>query len=168
MSDFFQNGIITTLHNLRDRPLQSIEDDLHDFALRRPMALVLPCLYSELERPALKHIVRELSGAGYVSQIIIGLEQATEAQYRHALEYFSVLPQVHHVLWNDGPRLQQINAQLTADEVDRLMKGEKLSKPTVSDLLAEEARKAKLKDTPPPAPSREDEEPGPGMMPSPA
>ena len=115
MSDFFQNGIVTTLHNLRDRSLSSLEDDLHDFALRRPMALVLPCLYSELERPALKHIIREIAGAGYVSQIIIGLDRANRSQYRHALEYFSELPQVHHVLWNDGPRLQRINARLTKE-----------------------------------------------------
>ena len=32
MSDFFQNGIITTLHNLSDRPIESLEAELSGFA----------------------------------------------------------------------------------------------------------------------------------------
>ena len=61
MSDFFQNGIITTLHNLSDRPIDSLESELSGFAEQRPMALVLPCLYSELATPALANIVAELA-----------------------------------------------------------------------------------------------------------
>ncbi len=117
MSDFFQNGIITTLHNLRNRSLQSLEEDLCGFARQRPMALVLPCLYSELEHPALQQIVEELAAAPYIGDIIIGLDQANEAQYRHAVEYFSVLPQRHHILWNDGPRLQTLYRRLAEDKL---------------------------------------------------
>lgn len=113
MSDFFQNGIITTLHNLREKSAETLEQDLHRFAERRSMALVLPCLYSELERPALRKIVNELSKATYLSHIVIGLDQATHEQYLEALDYFSVLPQTHHILWNDGPRLQAINQHLS-------------------------------------------------------
>ena len=117
MSDFFQNGIITTLHRLRERPVKELEAELESFAAERPMALVLPCLYSELERPALANIVEELSNVRYISDIVIGLDQASEAQYHHALEYFSVLPQRHHVLWNDGPRLKAVNGKLAADHL---------------------------------------------------
>ena len=28
MGDFFQNGVITTLHNLADRPVEELEKDL--------------------------------------------------------------------------------------------------------------------------------------------
>lgn len=113
MSDFFQNGIITTLHNLRQRSSESLEAELMQIAERRSMALVLPCLYSELERPALAQIVEQLKGASYLSDIVIGLDQANEAQYLAAKEYFSVLPQRHHILWNDGPRLQAVNDRLS-------------------------------------------------------
>ena len=82
------------------------------FAQQRPMALVLPSLYSELEAPALEHIVSELTHAPYLSQIVIGLDRADEKQYRHALQYFSRLPQHHRVLWNDGPRLRAVDAML--------------------------------------------------------
>lgn len=117
MSDFFQNGIITTLHNLCDRSLEDLEADLVAFSAERPMALILPCLYSELEHPALADIVTKLAQVPYLSDIVIGLDQADEAQYRHALDYFSVLPQRHHVLWNDGPRLQSLYGNLAADKL---------------------------------------------------
>lgn len=117
MSDFFQNGIITTLHNLRSSSNEALENELHGFSGRRKMALVLPCLYSELQRPALRKIVEELKGATYLSHIVIGLDQASRAEYEHARSYFADLPQQHHILWNDGPRLQSINTHLSANGV---------------------------------------------------
>jgi glucosyl-3-phosphoglycerate synthase len=112
MGDFHQNGIITTLHNLGQRPLQDIEGELDRFKQGRPMGLVLPSLFSELEGPALAGIVDELTLVPYLDEIVIGLDRADESQYRHALEYFSRLPQHHRILWNDGPRLLAIDAQL--------------------------------------------------------
>ncbi len=112
MSDFFQNGVITTLHNLARRPLEDIEAELVQFARHRPMALVLPSLFSELEAPALDNIVRQLADVPYLSQIVIGLDRANEEQYRHAVRYFGRLPQHHRILWNEGPRLQALDAGL--------------------------------------------------------
>ncbi|MGM0632116.1 MAG: glycosyl transferase [Pseudomonadota bacterium] len=112
MGDFHQNGIITTLHNLNDRPLAELEYELQVFSRQRPMTLILPSLYSELQGEALPRIIRQLRQVPYLNQIVIGLDQATEAQYHHALAFFSDLPQHHRVLWNDGPRLQGIDAGL--------------------------------------------------------
>ncbi len=112
MADFFQNGRITTFHNLCDRPLDGLESELRGFAKERPLGLVLPSLFSELEGPALSHIVQELKGVDYLNEIVIGLDRATEDQYRHALKYFGELPQRHRVLWNDGPRLRALDKML--------------------------------------------------------
>lgn len=112
MGDFYQNGIVTTLHNLVRRPVEDLEAELMTFRKTRPMSLVLPSLYSELEGPALKHIVQELAKVPYLDEIIIGLDRANEEQYRLALEYFSGLPQSFKVLWNDGPRLRAIDLKL--------------------------------------------------------
>ncbi|MEO1369614.1 MAG: glycosyl transferase, partial [Acidobacteriota bacterium] len=109
MADFIQNGSITTLHNLRGRSLEDFEAKLHEWGRERPIALVLPSLFSELEGPALDHIVTELSKATYIRQIIIGLDRADERQFEEAKRFFSRLPQEHHVLWNDGPRLRAID-----------------------------------------------------------
>ena len=112
MSDFYQNGIISTLHNLRTRTLSDLETDLKKFSKSRPMTLVLPSLFSELEKPALQLIVDELKKVNYLDSIVIGLDQATKEQYQYALQFFNQLPQKHFVLWNDGPRLQSIDQKL--------------------------------------------------------
>jgi len=117
MADFHQNGIITTLHNISNRSIEEMEAELVSFSMQRPMALILPSLYSELGGKALPNIVEELRQVPYLSQIIIGLDRADEAQYRHATEFFSVLPQEHRVLWNDGPRLREIDAELKSLEL---------------------------------------------------
>ena len=112
MSDFYQNGIISTLHNLRTRSLSDLETDLKRFSKTRPMTLVLPSLFSELEKPALQLIVDELKKVNYLDSIVIGLDQATKEQYQYALQFFNQLPQKHFVLWNDGPRLLDIDQKL--------------------------------------------------------
>ncbi len=114
MADFYQNGIITTLHNLSQRPLEELESELVRFSRQRPMALILPSLYSELEGPALGPIVEQLKEVPYLSEIVIGLDMADEKQYRYALEFFGGLPQPHRILWNDGPRLKALDAELQA------------------------------------------------------
>ncbi len=115
--DFYQNGIITTLHNLMDRPVEDMEADLLKFSKKRPMGLILPSLYSELQMPALTKIVEELKHVPYLEEIVIGLDRASEAEYRHALEFFSVLPQNIKVIWNDGPRMKAIHNKLVAEGI---------------------------------------------------
>ncbi len=112
MADFFQNGIITTLHNLTNRPVEELEKELEWFSTRSPMSLVLPSLFSELEGPALGPIVNDLCQANYLKEIVIGLDRADESQFNYAKNYFSTLPQEHRILWNDGPRLRSIDKML--------------------------------------------------------
>ncbi|RMA81217.1 glycosyl transferase [Umboniibacter marinipuniceus] len=112
MADFHQNGNITTLHNLGTHSLEAMETELLKFSSQRPLGLILPSLYSELGTKALPGIIKELKQVPYLAQIVIGLDRASEAEYCHALEFFSELPQHHRVLWNDGPRLRAIDAEL--------------------------------------------------------
>jgi glucosyl-3-phosphoglycerate synthase len=112
MGDFHQNGLVTTLHNLSDRPVEELERELDGFKAARPMSLVLPCLYSELEGSALDNIVNELAKVPYLEEIVIGLDRADKEQYLDAVQYFSRLPQHHRILWNDGPRLLAVDAKL--------------------------------------------------------
>jgi glucosyl-3-phosphoglycerate synthase len=112
VSDFFQNGTITTLHDLGDRSTESYEEALVNFSKKRPIGLILPSLYSELGTEALPNIVRELSRVPYLNQIVIGLDRADQSEYQHAIDFFGQLPQHHRVLWNDGPRLKAIDQRL--------------------------------------------------------
>ncbi|HBA67075.1 MAG: glycosyl transferase [Gammaproteobacteria bacterium HGW-Gammaproteobacteria-10] len=115
MSDFFQNGAITTLHRLQHNRLAEMENELLAFSKERPMALVLPSLYSELQGPALNNIIEQIREIPYLNQIVIGLDRADRSEFNHAREFFSKLPQPHKILWNDGPNLQAID-RLLAEE----------------------------------------------------
>ena len=117
MGDFFQNGVITTLHKLRDRPVEALEQELREFSRERPMALILPSLYSELQGEALKNIVQNLKHADYISDVVVGLDRANREQYKHAREFFSVLPQTLHVLWHDGDRLMALDQELKKESL---------------------------------------------------
>ena len=112
MADFYQNGVVTTLHNISERPLEDIEAELCEFNKVRPMALILPSLFSELEGPALSNIIDKLTEVKYLSEIVIGLDRANPEQYKYATEFFGKLPQHHRILWNDGPRLKALDAEL--------------------------------------------------------
>lgn len=117
MSDFHQNGVITTLHTLNQRPIEEIESELKIFAKKRPMALILPSLFSELEGPALPNIIKQLKEADYIDDIIIGLDRANRSQFEFAKNFFSELPQRTHLLWNDGDRLRDIDASLKQERL---------------------------------------------------
>jgi glucosyl-3-phosphoglycerate synthase len=53
MADFQQTGIVSTLHRLRQRPIAELEAEIVDFSGSSPIALLLPCLFSELQGSAL-------------------------------------------------------------------------------------------------------------------
>jgi glucosyl-3-phosphoglycerate synthase len=117
MGDFYQNGVVTTLHNLRKRPYGDLENALIKFSKKRPMTLILPCLYSELEGQALETILKELIKVPYLEEIIIGLDKANETQFKQAKLYFSRLPQHHRILWNDGPRMKALDKLLIDEKI---------------------------------------------------
>ena len=108
MSDFHQSGVVPTLHRLNDRQVEALEDDLRRFAARRPIALVLPALYSEFEGEAMSRILDQLARVPYLTEIVLTLGPADGAQFTEARRRFSGLhPQVR-LIWNNGPRLRKI------------------------------------------------------------
>ena len=108
MADFYQTGVVATFHKLGKGNLEKIESELSWYSRERPLALVLPSLYSELEGNALKHIVNELKKAKYVKEIAVTLGPASKKEFNHARKFFSVLPQKTSIIWNNGPRLKDI------------------------------------------------------------
>ena len=114
MADFFQNGVIATLHDLGDRPTADLEAELSSWAAERPMALVIPCLASEMDGPALGPMVEEIARIPYLDEVVIGLNQADEADFDRARRLFDRLPQHHRILWHDGPRLSALHGELAS------------------------------------------------------
>ena len=113
MADFFQNGVITTLQNLGNRSIEHMESELEEFGKRHQMVLLLPALYSEFQTHAMHKIIEELKGVKYLYKIILGLDKATKEQFEEVKQLMSVLPCRVDVLWNDGPKIQELYKDLT-------------------------------------------------------
>ena len=112
MGEFSQNGVVANLHDFSTRTTDQIEKDLEKFSKSRPMELILPCLYSELEGDALPKIVNEISKTKYINHIIIGLDKANKLQAKKAWKFFKKLKVPFSILWNDGPKLKKLDKEL--------------------------------------------------------
>lgn len=118
MADFFQTGAIATLHRLNRTRLNELESGLIRFSEEMPIALVLPCHIRELGTKALRKILRELAGVPYLKQIVVGIDGAyRRSLWCRAVRFFrrTGLPVV--LLWNDGPRMQNLFARLEEAEL---------------------------------------------------
>lgn len=117
MTDFFQAGVISTLHRLKKITLERMEMELEFYSRYNPIALILPSLYSELKENALKTIVSEIQKVKYINEVIVTLGRADEKDFASAKEFFSVLPQRTSVIWNDGPRIHSLYDILTKNDI---------------------------------------------------
>ena len=60
MSDFHQSGPVTALPRLVDRSVDDLESQILRLSRRFPVALVIPMIPEEMDRPALAGILKEL------------------------------------------------------------------------------------------------------------
>ncbi len=123
VADFHQTGVITTLHRLGEPDLARLERELRRFAETRPIALVLPCLHSELRGDALKGIIDQLKGVDYLKQVVVsvsGTERRDEyLEMRAAFEGVRTLDgQPATLIWNGGPRLRALYDRLREEGLD--------------------------------------------------
>lgn len=107
MSDFFQNGVITTFHKLGKLNLKKLENELRDFSRIRPIALVLPSLHREFSSGTLPNIMKELKRIRYLNQIVLCLDKADRGKFEEVKKFFSIYKKLI-VIWNDGPRMRNL------------------------------------------------------------
>jgi glucosyl-3-phosphoglycerate synthase len=112
MADFFQNGVITTLQRLGDRPIENLEQELKRLTQTRRTVLLLPALYSEFEGAAMPRIVEQLTGLEYLYRIVLSLDRATEQEFKKVKEIMSVLSGEVRIVWHDGPRMKKLLKEL--------------------------------------------------------
>jgi glucosyl-3-phosphoglycerate synthase len=117
MSDFYQTGVVATLHRLRNRPLESLESDISEFAKVQPIALVLPALYSEFEGAAMPRILEEVARVPYLTEVVVTLGRADARQFADARRRVAGIHPHVRVIWNDGPRIQKIYTDLKATQL---------------------------------------------------
>jgi glucosyl-3-phosphoglycerate synthase len=116
MSDFFQNGVITTFHKLGKPNLRIIEEELKTFSKTRPIGLVLPSLYREYASGALPNIMNELKKVNYINEIVLCLDAADAKQFNKVKKHFSSHKRFS-IVWNDGPRMKKLYKLLEENEL---------------------------------------------------
>lgn len=114
MADFFQNGLITTLHELQPDESGHLVRVLENASRRRRLGLILPVTASDMQADPFGRIVRELEGIKFVDQIVVSLGVAPDRQQlRETLEKVEPLGDKVQVLWTDGPGVQELYGELT-------------------------------------------------------
>ncbi len=108
MSDFFQPGVITTLHRLTPGGMDRIEAELDRFAPLNPAGVLLPALYREFQTPAMQGIVDELRDVTYLRRIVCVVNGATREQYEDARRFFRGFRTPVTALWLEDPRVQDL------------------------------------------------------------
>ncbi|MDQ7006377.1 MAG: glycosyl transferase [Acidobacteriota bacterium] len=112
MSDFYQRGLITTLHNLGHDNCARLESELLGHARRRPIALVLPTTVDDFHAPPMEGILARLVEAPFLGEIVFTLGPAGPDDFAAVRRRLSDIGLEATVLWNDGPRLTEIARQI--------------------------------------------------------
>ena len=118
MGSFYQNGIVANLHDFSygrsgNDNYQTLEKELIEFSNTNPMELILPCLFSEIKGKALHNIIDEINKTRFLNHVVIGLDRANKEEYKSAFKFFTKLKTPFSVLWNDGPRLMELDKELS-------------------------------------------------------
>jgi len=123
MADFYQ-GSVPTLHDLNNKSTEQLENEIKKFSKERPIALVLPTIYSEIEGPAFKGIVEVLKGINYLNEIVVTLggkrdgRQLTSNDFYDVKQFISQISADIPVIWNTGQRIEGLYASLEKDGLE--------------------------------------------------
>ncbi|MDP7067037.1 MAG: hypothetical protein QF637_05405 [Acidimicrobiales bacterium] len=112
MADFQQQGSITTLHRLNRYGNDEALTYLSQRDVGNRVALILPCLISEVDGPALPLMVEELSELEWVGRVIVGVDGADDGSFEAAQTLFSQLPQATTVIWNDSNGMKEFDRRV--------------------------------------------------------
>ena len=115
MSDFQQTSRVATLHDLGDRPICALIEEITRFSQSRPIALVIPCLGQEIGTPTFERILGVVGRLPYINEVVLGLNNASVDVYRQAILHCEQLPQRARALWLDGPRISSVRSVLLPD-----------------------------------------------------
>lgn len=105
MPDFYQHPRVPTLHHLAVTNTGEREAEIVSWTRDRPVALLLPALHTEFERPVLPKILSTVARIPFVSQVVLsvnGMDVAGLKQAR-AMCRQKLADKPFIILWNDGP-----------------------------------------------------------------
>jgi glucosyl-3-phosphoglycerate synthase len=112
MSDFYQVGVVATIHRLGQVNTPRLEQELREYTRVRPIGLILPALMAEFERPAMDGIIAELREVDWLHRIVVAVGRATPEQYREAAGRFRGFRTPVTALWMEHPSVLEMWKQL--------------------------------------------------------
>jgi len=127
MSEYSQKTTkITNFYQLSDET-NILEELIRHSRWKKPV-LVIPALASEFtnseNRPVFENILRELKGASYLNDIIIGLDAATQEDVGLLQEIIADIGLTNVLTqWNDGPHFKRLYEMLESGGIDLSERG---------------------------------------------
>ena len=113
MADFYQHGLIATIHDLGTIQRDRLERMLQRFAVDCHVGLVLPVTAGDMRAEPFTKILDQLTSVQWIQDIVVTLGVAPDANdFRETLDKARVLGDRVRVLWTDGPRVQGLYQQL--------------------------------------------------------
>ncbi len=108
MSDFFQSGNITTINILGEKGSSIIEEHLNKFSKRKKTAVLIPVLYSDYIRPAMKRILKIMEDINFIHEVVLSLGRASKEKFERVKEEIKSHPRNITVLWMDNPKIKDM------------------------------------------------------------
>ncbi|MHC4756226.1 MAG: glycosyltransferase family protein [Planctomycetota bacterium] len=127
MTDFHQEGKITTFHDLYrafdpDDYLVNLEERLEKYARKTKISLLLPCYFTELQnREVLDKIIDKMWKVKYLKNVVIAFNGTEEEEkFKEARGYFSALRTAKRnvlIVWVNGPRVQEVFDRIRGKDI---------------------------------------------------
>jgi glucosyl-3-phosphoglycerate synthase len=108
MSDFFQSGVVSTLHRLGKQDLKGLESRLKEHSRHRPIALILPAVYAEFEGKAMPKILKELKSVDYLEEIVLVMNRTDAMEFKRAKKTVADFGLDINIVWSSGPRIGEL------------------------------------------------------------
>ncbi len=115
----YKQELIATLHDF-GHGSETLERRLLQLTAEQSTALIIPALYEEIERPALRRIRDCLQDCHFINTIVISLFAKTAEQYAQAVQFFDPLPQTTRIIWENGPCVTRLLEILRDKGLDML------------------------------------------------
>ena len=125
MPDFYQHARIPTLHHLAVTNTSEREAEIASWTTDKPVALLLPALFSEFKGAVLPGILSTVSRVPYVSQVVLSVNgmDAADLRQAHAMCRKRLGDKPFRILWNDGPAALDLRSRLAAFSCPPLQQG---------------------------------------------
>ncbi len=117
MSDFYQTGVVSTLHRLGQSSLEDLESELLKHVQHRPVALILPTTFADSQAEAFKNILNCLTGVKYLEEIVVVMNRTDTMEFRQVKKFLSEFDFKMQIVWSSGPRIGELYKLLEKNEL---------------------------------------------------